>query len=248
MDMQSAVVLLSGGQDSTTCLAWAIKRFKTVHAILFYYGQRHKVELEAASTIFLATREMGVESHHVINMEDLFGQVTHSRLLEKDSPIEEPSEHDSTLPASFVHYRNVFFLTVAAAHAYFLDVGNLVIGICQTDFSGYPDCRNEFTKAMNTALTLASAKPLDVHTPLMWLTKAETVKMMAELGELELLAHSHTCYEGAYPPCGECPACVLRAKGFAEAGVYDPLIQRAVNEGKLSHNADPYSGKMLGNK
>lgn len=241
MDMNSAVVLLSGGQDSTTCLAWAMKKFETVHTISFYYGQRHAIELQSAVEI---SREVKAESHYIVHLDNLFNQIIHSRLLEKNSPIDEPSEHDSDLPASFVPYRNVFFLTAAAAHAYYMKAGNIVTGICQTDYSGYPDCRNEFAKAINTALTLASAQPLDIHTPLMWLTKAESVKLMYDLGSLDLLKATHTCYEGVFPPCGDCPACVLRAKGFAEAGIPDPLIMRAVNQGDLPPNVDPYSGKM----
>lgn len=230
MDMNSAVILLSGGQDSTTCLAWALKKFKRIHTISFNYGQRHVAELVAAAQV---SDIAGSNSHTEIQLTHLFDQVTKSRLMEKDSDIAEKSEFDDSLPASFVPYRNVFFLTAAAAHAYFLGIGNLVTGICQTDYSGYPDCRNEFAKAMNTALTLASAKPLEIHTPLMWMTKAETVDFMLALNHLDWLAHSMTCYEGTYPPCMTCPACELRIKGFAEAGVVDPLVARATEDGLM---------------
>lgn len=241
MDMKSALVLLSGGQDSTTCLAWARHMFPgDIHTIAFNYGQRHSVELDAGAQL---SSMIGARTHKIVDFQEVFRNVTSSRLMEKESPIGEQSEHDPSLPASFVPYRNVFFLTAAAAHAYLLGLGNLVTGICQTDYSGYPDCRNEFAKAINTALTLASAKPLEVHTPLMWLTKAETVRLLATLGELQLLAYSHTCYNGKYPPCGECPSCQLRAKGFEEAGVPDPLISRAMEEGLLPNDSNPYTGK-----
>jgi 7-cyano-7-deazaguanine synthase len=232
-----ALVLLSGGQDSTTCCAWARERYGTLHTISFYYGQRHRVELEWAARI---SELAGAASHHVVDYAQLFAQVTRSPLMEADAELAAPSALDPSLPASFVPYRNVFFLTAAAAHAYFLEVRDLVIGICQTDYSGYPDCRNEFAKAINTALTLASGRPLEIHTPLMWLTKAESVHLMGELGRLDWLRWSHTCYEGRFPPCGACPACKLRAKGFAEAGVPDPLVERAIAEGLLPPDADPY--------
>jgi len=245
MDMQSAVVLLSGGQASTTCLAWATKKFESLHTVSFFYGQRHRCELEFAVEL---SKKAEALSHKVIDLSDLFAQVTKSRLMEKDSAIADKSQDDPVLPASFVPFRNVFFLTVAAAHAYFLKAGNLVTGICQTDYSGYPDCRNEFAKAINLVLTLAVAKPLEVHTPLMWMTKADTVKLMMVMESADLqcwdwLARTHTCYEGQFPPCGQCSACVLRANGFREAGYGDPLVQRAIYEMKLLPDCDRFSGR-----
>lgn len=240
MDMKSAVVLLSGGQDSTTCLAWALENFEAVHAVSFYYGQRHRREINAACDI---AAEAGVAHHHVLDLSRLFDQVAKSALLERGTDIGAQSHHDPGLPASFVPYRNVYFITTAAAYAYQHGIGNLVAGICQTDYSGYPDCRNEFAKAINTALTLASAQPLEIHTPLMWMTKAETVEMIHDMGCESLLRWSHTCYEGAVPPCLQCPACVLRAKGFTEAGVPDPLLVRMIEEGKLPSTANSMTGE-----
>jgi 7-cyano-7-deazaguanine synthase len=118
------------------------------------------------------------------------------------------------------------FLTLAAAFAWQRGISDLVTGVCQTDYSGYPDCRAETMTALQAALRAGLDHPVTIHTPLMYLTKAQTVTMMQELGHLELLAWSHTCYEGAVPPCGQCPACLLRAKGFAEAGIADPLLAR----------------------
>jgi 7-cyano-7-deazaguanine synthase len=136
------------------------------------------------------------------------------------------------LPTSFVPGRNLLFLIVAAAYAYRRQIDQVVMGVCQTDFSGYPDCRDGAIKAMQVALQIGLGRALTIHTPLMWLSKAETVRLAETLpGCRAALAWSHTCYEGAYPPCGTCPACVIRARGFSEAGVPDPLIARADAEG-----------------
>ncbi len=222
MKGKSALVLLSGGQDSATCLAWAKKNFAEVHTISFDYGQRHIKELTCAQDLSIRTE---AKSHTFVDVKHLFQQVTKSRLMEKSSALDEKSEFDESLPASFVPYRNVFFMTSAAATAYFMGIKDLICGVCQTDYSGYPDCRNEFVKSMNTSLSLASQRPLEIHTPLMWLTKAETVLMMKELGHLNWYRYTLTCYEGTFPPCRECPACQLRAKGFQEAGIEDPLLE-----------------------
>ncbi len=130
------------------------------------------------------------------------------------------------LPNTFVPGRNLVFITLAAAYAYQRGISEIVTGVCQTDFSGYPDCRESTMVALQAALRAGMDAPFTIHTPLMHLTKAQTVTMLRDLGGLPLLAYSHTCYEGAVPPCGRCPACVLRAKGFAEAGIADPLQER----------------------
>lgn len=211
-----ALVLFSGGQDSTTCLAWALKRFKEVHAICFDYGQRHKIELTAAKKIAKLTG-----TPLKIVKIDHFTNLTKNALTDKSIQINKGSK--SQLPSTFVDGRNLIFLSIAAIYAKNLGIHEIITGVCQTDYSGYPDCRDEFIKSLQKTLTLSMDYEFKIHTPLMWFTKAETVKLMQKLGHVDLLAHSHTCYEGKRPPCGKCPACLLRAKGFKEAGLKDPL-------------------------
>lgn len=239
MDMKSALVLLSGGQDSTTCLAWAVDRFDPIHTISFNYGQRHQAELSAALRI---SERAGRGSHREIDLRPLFGQVTKSDLIGVggQADIAAKSDYDENLPASFVPGRNIFFLTTAGTIAAREGIGNIVTGVCQTDYSGYPDCRAGFVKAMNTTLIQGLDKGLEIHTPMMWLTKAETVYLMRDLGHISWLQDSHTCYEGTFPPCRVCSACVLRAKGFQEADTHDPLIMRAIAEGSLPHDANSF--------
>jgi len=212
---QSALVLHSGGQDSTTCLQWALQQFDAVQVISFDYGQRHKAELEAAKTI--ATKA-GV-THEVIALP-ILSELTDNALVNKGLKIEF---NEGGLPSTFVDGRNAVFLNVAAIYAKQRNIPNLVTGVCQTDYSGYPDCREAFVQSMEKTLQLAMEYPFKIHTPLMHLTKAETVKLMQDLGGLELLQYTHTCYEGTRPACGKCPACQLRLKGFEEAGVEDPI-------------------------
>jgi len=212
--LDSALVLFSGGQDSTTCLYWAKNRFDHVVALSFDYGQRHAIELESARKICdLAKVEQSVIQTAA------FSQIGGNALVAKM----DIEDQDNGLPNTFVPGRNLYFLTVAAALAYKLGISNLVTGVCQTDFSGYPDCREDTIKAMQTALNLGMEAKFQIHTPLMHLTKAQTVILAKDEGALEALALSHTCYEGQFPPCEECPACKLRAKGFEEAGIQDPL-------------------------
>ena len=212
----SAVVLHSGGQDSTTCLVWTLKRFKRVFVISFDYGQRHKVELRAAKTI--AHR---LKLDHKIIAIPLFKELTRNALT--DRSVKVRAGRKGQLPTTFVPGRNLVFLTAAAIYAKQKGVPNLVTGVCQTDYSGYPDCRNEFIRAAEKTLRLAMEFPFKIHTPLMFLTKAKTVQLMKKLGRLDLLRYTHTCYEGRRPACGKCPACKLRLKGFKEACVSDLL-------------------------
>jgi len=216
-----AVVLLSGGQDSATCLAWAKRRFAQVWAMSFDYGQRHRIELEAAARI---AGLAGVEAHRVLKvgeLADLGGNA-----LTGEATVEETAA-PGRLPNTFVPGRNLLFLTLAGAWAWQLGAASLVAGVCQTDYSGYPDCRQGTMEALQEALRRGLDAPdMTIHAPLMHLTKAQSVVLARDLGALDLLAHSHTCYNGAVPPCGRCPACHLRAKGFAEAGVADPLLVR----------------------
>lgn len=219
--MHRAVCLTSGGQDSTTCLYWARRRFDGLLAVAFDYGQRHRIELQAAQQI---CEQAGVALK--IFKLSILEQLGGTALIGSTDYICSDSSHDG-LPNTFVPGRNILFLTIAAAYAYQHDINDLVIGTCQTDYSGYPDCRESTMQAMAHTLSLGLDAHVYIHTPLMHLSKAQTVHLAQEVGAMEALAFSHTCYEGSYPPCGECPACKLRAKGFREAGVIDPLLHRA---------------------
>ena len=209
-----AVVLHSGGQDSTTCLVWALKKFKKVYVISFDYGQRHKTELKAARSI---ARKLKVP-YKLVKLP-FIKELTTNALTNSKLKI----KMGGNLPSTFVDGRNQVFLTVAAIYAKQKGIPNLVTGVCQTDYSGYPDCREEFIKSLERTLRLAMEFPFKIHTPLMKLTKAESIKLMQKLGGIKILKYTHTCYEGSRPACGKCPACLLRLKGFKEAGVVDPL-------------------------
>lgn len=215
MTERVAVVLLSGGQDSTTCLAWAkVQGFRPV-ALSFDYGQRHRVELDAARAVASAA---GVE--HIV-LPIAFPAV--SAMNSTTIPVAAQGGMHG-LPTTFLPGRNAAFLAMASSLAVARGGVDVVTGVCQTDYSGYPDCREEFVWSIELTMRLALAAPgLRIHAPLMHLTKADTVRLARDLGAMHLLAHSHTCYEGARPPCGKCPACVLRAKGFVEAGITDPV-------------------------
>jgi len=214
--LKQAVVLHSGGQDSTTCLMWAIKKFKKVYVISFDYGQRHDIELKSAKDICKKLKL----PHETIDLT-LFKKLTKNALTDKSVKIDSGKKNG--LPSTFVDGRNQVFLTIAAIYAKQKGIPNLVTGVCQTDYSGYPDCREGFIKSLEKTLRLAMEFPFKIHTPLMHMTKAETVKLMKKLGGLGLLQYTHTCYEGARPACGKCPACKLRLKGFKESGVTDPI-------------------------
>jgi 7-cyano-7-deazaguanine synthase len=215
-----AVVTLSGGQDSTTCLWWALDRFGAgnVEAVSFEYGQRHRIELECARDIAALA---GV-SHTVLPI-NTFAALGGNALT--DDAVDVRAETDDELPATFVPGRNLVFLTFAAAYAWPRGVSDIVTGVAQTDYSGYPDCRQETIDALEEVLRLGMERSFTIHTPLMSLTKKETVLLARDVGAMPAMAMTHTCYEGARPPCGRCQACELRAKGFAEAGIPDPLLQ-----------------------
>ncbi len=213
-----AIVLHSGGQDSTTCLVWAMKKFNKVFVVSFDYGQRHKAELKAAQTI---AKKLGIK-YEVIPLPFL-SKLTKNALT--DRTVKVKAGVKGRLPSTFVDGRNMVFLTIAAIYAKQHGIPNLVTGVCQTDYSGYPDCRDAFIKSIEKTLRLAMEFPFKIHTPLMFLTKADTVRLMKRLGGLPLLKYTHTCYEGARPACGKCPACKLRLKGFREARVKDPLSE-----------------------
>lgn len=221
-DQTTAVVLLSGGQDSTTALYLAKQQCARVLAVSIDYGQRHAVELVAAEKI---AKFAGV-AHEVIRVGSLLQQVSTSALLKAQGGISGQHEQQANLPASFVPGRNMLFLTLAAMVAYKKGATVVYGGMCETDFSGYPDCRLGALRSLELALQEGMAFPtLRFEFPFMCLNKAQTVRVAAGIrGCLDALALSHTCYEGSVPPCGVCPACVLRAKGFEEAGVPDPIL------------------------
>jgi 7-cyano-7-deazaguanine synthase len=214
MQKDQAVVLHSGGQDSTTCLVWALKKFKKVYIISFDYGQRHKAELKAARSI---AKRLKIP-FQIIKLP-IIKELTKNALTDKSIKIKT----GKGLPSTFVDGRNQMFLTVAAIYAKQKGIPNLVTGVCQTDYSGYPDCREDFIKSLERTLRLAMEFPFKIYTPLMKITKADSVKLMKKLGGLNLLKYTVTCYEGVTPPCNKCPACKLRAKGFKEAKVSDPI-------------------------
>ncbi len=211
-----ALVLFSGGQDSTTCLALALQEFPgQVEALAFDYGQRHKIELEQAQKIAdLAQVPLTILDFTFIS------QLSANALTRSDIAIEAK---DGELPSTFVEGRNIFFLSGAAVVAKQKGIEVIYTGVCETDYSGYPDCRHNFVQSLNQTVNFGLASHLKIMTPLMWLTKAETVLLMQKTGKLDWYAHTHTCYEGQRPACGKCPACILRLKGFEEAGIKDPL-------------------------
>ena len=210
-----AVVLLSGGIDSATTLAVAKDQGYLCHALSFDYGQRHRIELQKAQ-ILAATA--GVSYQEVAL--PFIGGLSHNALTDNTMVIDALGPE--SMPNTFVPGRNLFFLSVAAVVAKQHGIRILYTGVCQTDYSGYPDCRDTFVKSLNVTLNLAMEDHFEIRTPLMWMTNSETVLLMAEMGRLEWYGHTYTCYEGVVPPCGTCPSCLLRAKGFHEAGIFDP--------------------------
>jgi 7-cyano-7-deazaguanine synthase len=220
--MSKALVVLSGGQDSTTCLYWAIDQFgrDNVSSISFDYGQRHAIELAAASKV----AEIAAIAHEIlpINTFTALGGNALTDNIEVNNDVNE----NTHLPNTFVPGRNLIFLTLAAAYGYQRGIENLVTGVTQTDYSGYPDCRENTISALENTIRLGMEFNITIHTPLMNLRKADTVELAERLGAMDAMAYTHTCYNGKQPPCGECQACQLRAQGFAEAGRADPLIER----------------------
>ncbi len=213
-----ALVLFSGGQDSTTCLFWALHHFDTVQAVGFSYGQTHAVELEQAQTI---AQDAEVR-FDVVSLDD---SLTGSALTGDGEDMDAPHDHDADLPASFVPGRNALFLSTAASMAYTRGIHDIVGGMCQTDYSGYPDCRRTFIDSMQTSLSLALDADVRIHTPLMYQTKAETWKLAYDLGVLDTVRRkSHTDYYGNREQWNEWgygaldnAASRLRAQGYQEA-------------------------------
>lgn len=223
----TALVLFSGGQDSTLCLAWALERYATVETIGFDYGQSHKVELDCRATIRTKLAEgfphwgERLGDDHLLHLNAL-GEISETALTRD----QEIVMGENGLPTSFVPGRNLLFLTYAAAVGYRRGAGHLVGGMCETDFSGYPDCRDETLKALTHAISLGMDRPFTLETPLMWIDKTQTWAMTESLGGQTLIdlviEETHTCYKGDREHrhawgygCDDCPACDLRAKGFA---------------------------------
>ncbi len=207
---EEAVVVFSGGQDSTTCLLWALSRYKKVYAISFDYGQRHVAELDCAREI---AEKLGVE-HYILDMT-LLNQLAPNSLTRSDIKVDENAPEVGT-PNSFVDGRNHLFLSFVAVFAKQKGISDIITGVSQSDFSGYPDCRDAFVKSLNVTLNLAMDYEFNIITPLMWIDKMETWKMADELGGLELVHDmTLTCYNGIKGDgCGHCPACKLRKRGY----------------------------------
>lgn len=223
---EGALVLFSGGQDSTTCLAWALARFDRVETIGFDYGQKHIVEMDCRQTILrkIGKMQMGWETRlgddHLIDLS-ILGHISETALTQ-DMAI---TIAEDGLPNTFVPGRNLLFLTLASAIAYRRGIRHLVGGMCETDFSGYPDCRDDTMKSLQVTLNLGMDRRFIIDTPLMWLDKAATWQLAVEAGGTPLvdliIEDSHTCYTGDRSQrhtwgygCGRCPACILRANGY----------------------------------
>lgn len=212
--MKKALVILSGGQDSTTCLFWAVERFgkNNVSAVGFDYGQRHKGELDCAEEI---CRGAGID-FEVIETP-IINQLSANSLTREDIPVDE-EKPEGTTPNTFVEGRNLLFLSYGAIYAKTHGITEIVTGVCETDFSGYPDCRDIFVKSLNVTLNLAMDYGFVIHTPLMWLNKAQTWALADELGVLDIIyEQTLTCYNGIKGEgCGHCPSCHLRSRGYEE--------------------------------
>ncbi|MBC2175565.1 7-cyano-7-deazaguanine synthase QueC [Listeria booriae] len=212
MTNKKALVIFSGGQDSTTCLFQAIQDYgkENVEVITFFYGQRHAIELSKAKWI---VRDLNVKQ--TVIDTSVIKQTTNNALMDDSMEISQGESEE--YPNTFVDGRNALFLLLAGTYAKGQGITDIIIGVCETDFSGYPDCRDVFVKSMNVTLNLAMDFPFVVKTPLMYLTKAETWALADELGRLDYVReYTHTCYMGVDGGCGECPSCELREKGLTE--------------------------------
>ncbi|MEN3260679.1 7-cyano-7-deazaguanine synthase QueC [Sodalis endosymbiont of Spalangia cameroni] len=211
--MKRAVVVFSGGQDSTTCLIQALNQYDEVHCVTFDYGQRHRAEITVARELAM---QLGARAHKVIDA-GLLNALAVSSLTRDNIPVPGYEDTPDGLPSTFVPGRNILFLTLAAIYAYQVEADAVITGVCETDFSGYPDCRDDFIKALNHAVNLGMARELQFVTPLMWLDKAETWALADYYHQLERVRQETlTCYNGIKGDgCGQCAACHLRARGLA---------------------------------
>jgi 7-cyano-7-deazaguanine synthase len=209
---KKAVIVFSGGQDSTTCLIHALPMYDEIHCITFDYGQRHRAEIEVAQQL---SKQLGVTVHKVLDAS-LINELAISSLTQNNITIEKSKGNG--VPDTFVPGRNILFLTLASIYAYQVGAEAVIAGVCETDFSGYPDCRDEFVRAMNKAVELGMDYKLRIETPLMWLNKAETWALADYHKKLDLIRyHTLTCYNGIKGSgCADCDACSLRAKGLNE--------------------------------
>lgn len=210
MNNQAALVVFSGGQDSTTCLYWAKKHFKEVYALSFVYGQKHVKEVELAREI-----ARKAEVHFDVMDVSFIGRLGSNSLTDTSIHMDE-EKPDGSFPNTFVPGRNLFFLSIVAVYARERGIAHMVTGVSQTDFSGYPDCRDSFIKSLNVTLNLAMDEQFVIHTPLMWIDKAQTWALADELGVLDIVRRDTlTCYNGVQGDgCGHCPACKLRREGL----------------------------------
>lgn len=222
----NCLVVFSGGQDSTTCLYWARAKFKNVLALTFNYQQKHILELTSAKKIAKLT---GVK-HIILKTGNVFGgnsPLVNPKFKVKKTSLNEVTKNE--LQDTFVPGRNILFLSLAGSVAYINNISDIVIGVSQEDYGGYPDCRQAFINSMQETLSTGLAKNITLHTPLINLNKRQTVELAQSIPEcFEALGYSTTCYNGVFPPCNTCHACVLRAKGFKEAQSIDPLISRSL--------------------
>ncbi len=235
---KSALVLFSGGQDSTTCLAWALENYERVETVGFDYGQRHDIELTVRPT--LREKIIHLQPHwanrlgpdHLLDLS-LISSISETAMTAEIDIVFQANG----LPNTFVPGRNILFMTVAAALAYRRGLDVLVGGMCETDFSGYPDCRDDTLKALQVTLNLGMNTRIQLATPLMWLDKSQTWKLAQDLGGVGLINlirdDTHTCYLGARGQrhdwgygCGTCPACVLRLNGYARFAGHNPVARK----------------------
>ena len=212
INKKSTIVVFSGGQDSTTCLFWAKERYEEVIAVSFDYGQKHISELECARSL---CKKYNVE-HHILDL-GLLNQLAPNSLTRVDIEVDKKQEGDN-LPNSFVDGRNLLFLTFVAIFAKQRNINSIITGVSQSDFSGYPDCRDVFIKSLNVTLNLSMDYEFIIHTPLMWIDKKETWKLADDLNVLEIIKNETlTCYNGIIGDgCKDCPACELRSKGYED--------------------------------
>lgn len=226
--MNKAVVVFSGGQDSTTCLAYALRKYEEVHCITFDYGQRHSEEINIAKKL---AKKFNV-SHKVLNT-NILNDLSASSLTRPNIPVQKhESSQDNTLPNTFVPGRNILFLTLASIYAYQISAKTVITGVSETDFSGYPDCQGEFIKALDKAISLGLDNNIKIETPLLNLTKAETWAMADYYGILEIIKNETlTCYNGIkYDGCGNCPSCFLRNRGFDQYNKNQLKVMKSFKE------------------
>ncbi|VFP88679.1 7-cyano-7-deazaguanine synthase QueC [Candidatus Erwinia haradaeae] len=212
---KTAVVVFSGGQDSTVCLIQALREYQLIYCLTFYYGQRHNQEINIARNIAL---ELGVQSHKFMDISVFYQLSSSSLISDYSSDVEVGMHRNGSIPSTFVPGRNILFLTLASMYAYQLRTSVVIMGVCETDFLGYPDCRNTFILAMNHAISLGMQADIIFKTPLMWFTKAEIWALADLLGVLDFVIHETiTCYNGIKSyGCRQCDSCYLRNSGLKE--------------------------------